>query len=75
MMDFQSVRFKCPRNSRSSLETFITSGAVCGNWWKGLWLGNPEGFAMLTVKGENISWRYETYGFVPTPEAAALTTM
>jgi hypothetical protein len=22
-----------------------------------------------------LSWRYETYGFVPTPEAAALTTM
>jgi Icc protein len=54
---------------------FITSGAVCGNWWKGPRLGNPEGFAMLTVKGDNISWRYETYGFVATPEAAALTTM
>jgi 3',5'-cyclic AMP phosphodiesterase CpdA len=43
---------------------FITSGAVCGNWWKGPRCGNPEGFAMLTVKGQEISWRYETYGFV-----------
>ena len=42
---------------------FITSGAVCGNWWKGLRLGHPEGFGVLTVKGQEISWRYETYGF------------
>lgn len=43
---------------------FITSGAVCGNWWKGARLGHPEGFAVLTVKGDTVSWRYETYGFV-----------
>jgi len=42
---------------------FITSGAVCGNWWKGLRLGHPEGFGVLTVKNGEISWRYETYGF------------
>ena len=43
---------------------FITSGAVCGNWWKGARLGHPEGYGMLTVKGDQIAWRYETYGFV-----------
>lgn len=42
---------------------FITSGAVSGNWWKGLRAGHPEGFGVLTVNGENISWHYETYGF------------
>jgi 3',5'-cyclic-AMP phosphodiesterase len=46
---------------------FITSGAVCGNWWKGAHMGHPEGFGVLTVKGQNISWRYETYGFVAQP--------
>jgi 3',5'-cyclic AMP phosphodiesterase CpdA len=43
---------------------FLTSGAVCGNWWKGPRCGHPEGFAMVTVKGGSVSWRYETYGFV-----------
>jgi Icc protein len=43
---------------------FITSGAVCGNWWKGPRDGHPEGFAMLTVRGDDVEWRYETYGFI-----------
>lgn len=42
---------------------YITSGAVSGNWWKGARFGFPEGFAVLTVKGEEVSWRYETYGW------------
>jgi len=46
---------------------FITSGAVCGNWWKGPREGHPEGFGVLTVRGEKIDWRYETYGFVADP--------
>jgi 3',5'-cyclic AMP phosphodiesterase CpdA len=46
---------------------FITSGAVCGNWWKGIRMGHPEGFGVLTVKGGQISWRYETYGFKADP--------
>lgn len=46
---------------------YITSGAVCGNWWKGARCGHPEGFAVVTVNGETLSWRYETYGFVALP--------
>jgi Icc protein len=46
---------------------FITSGAVCGNWWKGIRMGHPEGFGVLTVKNGEISWRYETYGFRADP--------
>ena len=43
---------------------FITSGAVCGNWWKGSRLGHPEGFAVVTVSGEgDVRWEYRTYGF------------
>lgn len=42
---------------------YITSGAVCGNWWKGARLGHPEGFGVLTVRGQEIAWEYRTYGF------------
>jgi 3',5'-cyclic AMP phosphodiesterase CpdA len=43
---------------------FITSGAVCGNWWKGPRDGHPEGFGVVSVRGDAVQWRYETYGFV-----------
>lgn len=49
---------------------FITSGAVCGNWWKGSRLGHPEGFAILRVKGDAVSWQYQTYGFVAEQQKA-----
>ncbi len=42
---------------------FITSGAVCGNWWKGPRMGHPEGFGVLSVRNGDVTWRYETYGF------------
>jgi Icc protein len=42
---------------------YITSGAVCGNWWKGTNLGTPEGFTVVTLKDGKLSTRYETYGF------------
>jgi 3',5'-cyclic AMP phosphodiesterase CpdA len=42
---------------------YLTSGAVCGNWWKGARLGHPEGFAYLQVRGGEVHWRYETYGW------------
>lgn len=42
---------------------FITSGAVCGNWWKGSRWGTPEGFTVVELAGGKIHWRYETYGF------------
>jgi 3',5'-cyclic-AMP phosphodiesterase len=43
---------------------FLTSGAVCGNWWKGPREGHPEGFGVVTLgKHGSVSWRYETYGF------------
>lgn len=42
---------------------YITSGAVCGNWWKGAHLGTPEGFTIVTVADGKLTTRYETYGF------------
>jgi len=42
---------------------YITSGAVCGNWWHGTRLGTPEGFTVVDMKNGKLSTRYETYGF------------
>lgn len=43
---------------------YITTGAVCGEWWKGPRLGvHPEGFAVITVKGNDLNYRYVPYGW------------
>ena len=42
---------------------FITSGAVCGNWWHGPRMGVPEGFMTVSLSDGKISTKYETYGF------------
>jgi len=42
---------------------YITSGAVCGNWWHGPRLGCPEGFTVVSLRAGEISTRYVTYGF------------
>jgi 3',5'-cyclic AMP phosphodiesterase CpdA len=42
---------------------FITSGAVCGNWWHGPRLGTPEGFTVVSLREGKVTTRYETYGF------------
>jgi Icc protein len=42
---------------------YITSGAVCGNWWHGTRMGTPEGFTVARVENGKLSTRYETYGF------------
>jgi Icc protein len=42
---------------------YITSGAVCGNWWHGTRMGTPEGFTVVSVEQGKLSTRYETYGF------------
>jgi 3',5'-cyclic-AMP phosphodiesterase len=42
---------------------YITSGAVCGNWWHGPRLGTPEGFSVISLREGQVSTRYETYGF------------
>ena len=42
---------------------YITSGAVCGNWWRGVRMGTPEGFTVVTVENNELTTRYQTYGF------------
>jgi 3',5'-cyclic-AMP phosphodiesterase len=42
---------------------FMTSGAVCGNWWHGPRMGFPEGFTRVSLRNGKITTRYETYGF------------
>lgn len=42
---------------------YITTGAVSGNWWKGLRYGIPEGYAVITIKGDKATWSYESYGW------------
>ena len=46
---------------------FITGGAVCGRWWSNEPGDHPEeGFMMIHVKGEELSWEYIDYGWTPT---------
>jgi Icc protein len=43
---------------------YITGGAICGDWWKGKRLGvHPEGFSVVTVSGDDLSWKYVPYGW------------
>ncbi|AFL90055.1 putative phosphohydrolase [Terriglobus roseus DSM 18391] len=42
---------------------YLTSGAVCGNWWEGARMGFAEGFTVCTVRNGRLTTHYETYGF------------
>jgi 3',5'-cyclic AMP phosphodiesterase CpdA len=42
---------------------FLTSGAVCGNWWHGSRMGFPEGFTKVSLRAGRLTTTYETYGF------------
>jgi len=43
--------------------TFLTGGAVSGNWWEGPRQGMEEGFVLVTVKGQNFHWEYVDFGW------------
>jgi 3',5'-cyclic-AMP phosphodiesterase len=40
---------------------FVTTGAVCGDWWKGPRLGFPNGFRVATAAGGTIEFEYVAY--------------
>lgn len=42
---------------------FANVGAVSGNWWQGPRDGFEEGYAVLELRGEQVSWRYVDYGW------------
>jgi Icc protein len=45
---------------------FITGGAICGRWWNNQPDSKPEeGFVMIHVKGEDLTWEYVDYGWTP----------
>lgn len=43
--------------------TFITGGAVCGQWWRGPWQGTPEGYGVLFLYPGHVEWEYRPYGW------------
>lgn len=43
--------------------TFLTGGAISGNWWRGAYHGTQEGFSVLTLNHDNIIWDYIDYGW------------
>jgi 3',5'-cyclic-AMP phosphodiesterase len=43
--------------------TFITGGAICGQWWRGAWHGTEEGFVVVTLKGSRVDCEYVDYGW------------
>jgi predicted phosphodiesterase len=45
--------------------TFITGGAVCGKWWRGVWHGTDAGYGVLQFHPDRVDWSYRTYGWVP----------
>ena len=44
--------------------SYITSGAICGNWWKGEQNGCPEGFLVVDLSDEgNVLANYHSFGW------------
>jgi 3',5'-cyclic-AMP phosphodiesterase len=43
--------------------SYISCGAVCGNWWHGTRWGTPEGFTVVTLRAGQCSWQYRPTGF------------
>jgi 3',5'-cyclic-AMP phosphodiesterase len=42
---------------------FITGGAVSGAWWNGPNEGMEEGYMLISVENNEISWKYIDYGW------------
>lgn len=43
---------------------YMSGGAVCGNWWKGMQFGDCEGVTLVTVDNGTVTSRYVPTGFV-----------
>jgi hypothetical protein len=44
--------------------SFITAGAICGNWWKGKQMGCPEGFLIVELRADgSFLTDYRSYGW------------
>ncbi len=57
---------------------YITSGAVCGNWWRGPRMGTPEGYSVIHIHDGKVTADYKTYGFksiAPSARQASPSSM
>jgi 3',5'-cyclic-AMP phosphodiesterase len=44
--------------------SYLNSGAICGNWWKGAQMGCPEGFLVLDLHSDGtVASEYRSYGW------------
>jgi len=43
---------------------YVTGGAVCGNWWRGMQYGDHEGVTFVTVDNGSVSTHYVPTGFL-----------
>lgn len=43
--------------------SYVTGGAVSGNWWNGKRFGFSEGFVVVDVTGDCFNWEYKTFGW------------
>ncbi len=46
---------------------YVTGGAVSAAWWEGPYLGTEEGFLLLKVKDNDVTWEYIDYGWSVNP--------
>lgn len=43
--------------------SYVTGGSVAAAWWEGPYLDTEEGFLMLKVKDNDVTWEYIDYGW------------
>lgn len=50
-------------------------GAACGAWWAGHVnrCGAPNGYLVVTVKGDDVKWRYKATGRRPTTSSVYIS--
>jgi hypothetical protein len=37
---------------RYSGVTYLTNGAICGDWWRGAYMGFPPGYVVVTLHSD-----------------------
>jgi 3',5'-cyclic AMP phosphodiesterase CpdA len=45
--------------------SYVTGGSVAASWWEGPYEGTEEGFLLLKVKDNDVTWEYIDYGWNP----------
>lgn len=50
---------------------YITGGAVCGAWWKGMQYGDREGVTFVTVDNGTVTTKYRPTGFLAIDQSGS----